>query len=125
MQQEQWAKALKIGEFALDDLPASEPRMRANVCCNQARCLIRLAQDEQALQIALQAKEEELGYGGAWYQLGSSRYNLQQVDDAVTCFEKALELGLTAASKHFVLENLSMAKEAAAAAAVKSPAPRA
>jgi len=41
VEQEQWAKALKIGDFVLDDLPLSEPRLRSNVCCRQVVCHLR------------------------------------------------------------------------------------
>ena len=82
----------------------------------QAECHGELKQDEQALQKALQARKEDSSYGWAWSKLGVARYNLQQWDEAVTCWEKAIELGLpTEEDKQHVLEWLPKAKQAAAA----------
>jgi len=55
-----------------------------------------MSQHEQALQKALQAAKEDPSHGHAWLCLGNTRFNLEQYDEAVTSYEKALELGLPA-----------------------------
>jgi len=63
-----------------------------------------------ALQKALQVTKEDPSYGKAWLSLGGARGNMQQYDLAVTAFEKALDLGLTARFVQPAQENLQMAR---------------
>ena len=122
MGQEQWAKALKAGEHALDQLPKSERRLRSFIRCMQATCHQQLTQFEQSLSKALRATEEDRSFGQAWVNLGGARHNLEQYDEAVTCFETALELGVSADGKQVTQEWLTQARVAAAAAAAAGDA---
>jgi len=119
--------AIKAGEFELAEVPETECRMRSSIRCNQAQCYIRLKQDEQALPFALQAVEEDRSYGMAWATLGNARGNLEQFDDAVTCLETALEMGMPAEVEQQTQERLQQApnsarRKAAGGGAVVAPA---
>lgn len=66
------------------------------ICASEAQCHSELEQFEQALAKALRATEEDATFGRAWDCLGVAHRFLNQEDKAVECFQKAIELGLTA-----------------------------
>ena len=66
------------GELALEEMPQSEPRLRADILSAQAQCLGAQGQKEQSLQKALLAKDEDPGYGNVWTQLAAAYMNVGQ-----------------------------------------------
>ena len=85
--------------------------MRENICSLQLQCHFRLQQHEQAAQKGLQATEkEDPTCGQAWRKLGDARAHLSQFDEAVSCYEQALELGMpNAETTQSAIAALSMA----------------
>ena len=47
-QEEQYAKAIKVGEHALEEVSESEPRLRSDICCVMAEHHMHLRELEQA-----------------------------------------------------------------------------
>ena len=88
------------GELALEEMPQSEPRLRADILSAQAQCLGAQGQKEQSLQKALLAKDEDPGYGNVWTQLAAAYMNVGQHEKCVECFKKAQELGMPIGKPH-------------------------
>lgn len=93
--------------------------MRSHTRCMQAQCHAHLMQCEQELQTTLEATLEDPVFGQAWRSLGNARFHqemlgLDQFDEAVTAYEKALELGLNAEAKQETQKHLKLAQARAA-----------
>jgi len=123
--QELWAEAISAAELSLEvPLRESNPRVRSDFCCAQYECHMRLGAEstedlevrseqlEQAVQKARQAVEEDRTCADACGQLGPMLCNLCRWDEAVTCFDNALELGQSADIEPTTQKYLKAAREA-------------